>query len=118
MATSRIVQRLVAGVVCLAMFFVAGCASGHTAETLIGGRPVVYRSSVDTQPSMKVFDQDTATFSVGEFKFTIDRTRVTWGRDQTLALPANWKRVEFIDKGSYIAVHVDGTALGEIRPAA
>ena len=118
MATLRIVHRLVAGVVCLAVFSVAGCASGYTAETRIGGRPVVYRSSAGKEASMKVLNQDNATFDVGQFKFTIDRTQVTWGQNQTLALPRNWKRVEFIDKGTHVAVRVDGTALGEIRPAA
>ena len=113
---SRIVHCFVAGVVCLA-FSVAGCASGYSAETRIGGRPVVYRSSAGTEPSMKVLNQDTATFCVGQLQFTIDRTQVTWGQHQTLALPPNWKRVEFIDNGTYIAVRVDGAAVGEIRPA-
>ena len=115
---SRIVQRLVAGVVWLAAFFVAGCASGYTAETRIAGRPVVYRSSAGKEASMKVLSQDTATFGVGQLKFTIDRMQVTWGENQTLALPPNWKRVEFIDKGTYVAVRVDGETVGEIRPAA
>ena len=65
---------------------------------------------------MKVLNQDTAAFEIGELKFTIDRTRVAWGQDQALALPGNWKRV--IDKGTYVQVQVDGTNLGEIRPAA
>ena len=33
-------------------------------------------------------------------------------------LPANWKRVEFIDHGTHLAVRVDDRAYGEIRPAA
>jgi len=118
MATSRIVHRLVAGVVCLAVLSVAGCASSYTAQTRIGGRPVVYRSAAGNEASMKVVNQDTATFGVGEFQFTIDRTQVTWGENQRLALPDHWKRVEFIDKGTHVVIRVDGTALGEIRPAA
>jgi len=114
----RIVHCLVAGVVCLAAFSVAGCASGYTAETRIDGRPVVYRSAAFNEASLKVQNQDTATFGVGQFKFTIDRTQVTWGQNQTLALPPNWKRVEFIDEGTHVAIRVDGKALGEIRPAA
>src|SRR4051812_2790447 len=101
MSTFRIARHLLAGVVCLAAFWLAGCASGHTAETLIGGRPVVYRTSAGQEPSMKVLNQDTATFEVRQLKFTIDRTQVTWGLNQAIALPANWKRVEFIDKGTY-----------------
>jgi hypothetical protein len=118
MATSRIVHGLVAGVVCLAAFSVAGCASGYAAETLIGGRPVIYRSAAGSKASTQVLNQDAATFAVGQFRFTIDRTQVTWGQNQRLALPGNWKRVEFIDEGTRVAVRVDGTAIGEIRPAA
>jgi hypothetical protein len=118
MAMSRIVHRLVAGVVCLAAFWAAGCASGTTAHTRIGGRPVVYRSSAGKDPSVKVVSQDTATFEVGQFKFTVDRTQVTWGPNQALALPGNWKRIELIDHGTYVEVQADGRTLGEIRPAA
>jgi hypothetical protein len=118
MATSRIVHRLVAGIVCLAAISLAGCASGYTAETRIGGRPVDYRSSAGKKASMQVFNQDTAMFEVGEFKFMIDRTHVTWGQNQSLALPANWRHVEFIDEGAHVTVRVDGAAVGEIRPAA
>src|SRR3954468_912745 len=115
---SRIVHCLVAGVVCLAAFTVAGCASGYTARRRIGRRPVVYKSANGREASLKVVNQDTATLDVGQFRFTIDRTHVTWGEDQRLALPGNWKRVEFIDEGTHISVRVDGTALGEIRAAA
>jgi hypothetical protein len=115
--TSRIVHHLVA-VVCLAVFVVGGCASGSSSETRIAGRPVVYRSSAGKVPSMKVLNQDSATFGVGELKFTIDRKQVTWGQTKVLGLPDNWKRVELIDRGTYVEVRVDGTTLGEIGPAA
>jgi hypothetical protein len=120
---SRIVHRLVAGIVLVAVLSVAGCASdhiasGYTGETRIDGRPVIYRSSAGNEASLKVHNQDTATFGVRQFGFTIDRTRVTWGENQTLALPPNWKRVEFIDEETHVAIRVDGKSLGEIRPAA
>src|SRR5687767_8386364 len=104
MTTSRIIHGLVAGVVCLAVSGVAGCASGRTSGTRIGGRPVVYRSTTGTEPSMRVLDQDTATFEVGRLKFTVDRTRVTWGQNQAIALPDNWKRIGLIDHGTYVEV--------------
>jgi hypothetical protein len=118
MTTSRIVRRLAAGVVSLAVLWVAGCASGRTSETRIAGRPVVYRSLAGKEPSMKVLNQDTATFEVGQLKFTVERTKVTWAPNQALALPGDWKRIELIDHGTYVEVQVDGTTLGEIRPAA
>lgn len=118
MTTSRMVGRLVAGVVCLAVLWIAGCASGRSSETLIAGRPVVYRSLAGRAPSMKVVNQDTATFEVGELKFTVDRMKVTWGPNQALALPGGWKRVELIDHGTYVEVQVDGITVGEIRPGA
>ena len=67
---------------------------------------------------MRVVNQDTATFEVGQLKFTIERTKVTWGQNQAIALPGDWKRVELIDRGTYVEVQVDGTTLGEIRPGA
>jgi hypothetical protein len=120
---SRIVHRLVAGFVCLAVLSVGGCASdqiasGYTGETRIDGRPVVYRSSAGNNASLKVHNQDSATFGVRQLEFTIDRTRVTWGENQTLALPPKWKRVEFVDEGNHITVRVDGKPFGEIGPAA
>jgi hypothetical protein len=118
MTTLRTVNCLMAGVVCLAAFWVAGCASGQTSETRIDGRPVVYRSLSGQQPSMVVLNQDNATFEVGQLKFTVDRTRVTWGQGQALALPDTWKRVELIDRGAFVEVQADGKTLGEIRPAA
>jgi hypothetical protein len=116
MTASRIVYRLVP-VVCLAVVWMAGCASGSSSQTRIAGRPVVYRSSAGQVPAMKVLNQDSATFEVGQLKFTIDRAQVTWGQNQVLALPDNWRRVELIDRRTYIQVRVDGTTLGEIRSA-
>jgi hypothetical protein len=67
---------------------------------------------------MKVLNQDTATFEVGQLKFTVERTKVTWGQNQAIALPGDWKRIELIDHGTYVEVQVDGTTVGEIRPGA
>ena len=129
---SRIVHCLVAGVACLAVISLSGCAGdhiarGYTAETRIDGRPVIYRSAAGHHASLKVHNQDTATFGVGQFKFTVDRTQVTWeqnqpeqaqsGQNQTLALPPNWRRVEFVEEETHVAIRVDGKALGEIRSA-
>ena len=118
MVTGRIVYCLVAGVVCVTAFAVPGCSGGYTSETRIGGRPVVYKSSAGREASIKVVSQDAATLEVGRLRFTIDRTHVRWGEDRSLALPADWKRVEFIDEGSHVGVRVDGAQVGEIRPAA
>ena len=67
---------------------------------------------------MRVVNQDTAAFEVGELKFTVERTKVTWGQNRAVALPDGWKRVELIDHGMYVEVQVDGRTLGEIRPGA
>jgi hypothetical protein len=118
MTTSWIVRRLAAGIACLAVLWVAGCAGGATSETRIAGRPVVYQSLAGKKPSMKVVYQDTAIFEVGQLTFTIDRMKVTWGEHQALALPGDWKRIELIGRGTYVEVYVDGASLGEIRPGA
>jgi hypothetical protein len=121
--TLRFVHCLVAAVISLAVLSLAGCANdhmakGYTGETRIDGRPVFYRSSAGHKASLRVENQDRATFGVGELKFTIDRAQVTWGENQTLALPPNWKRVEFVDEGTEVAIRVDGKRLGAMRPAA
>ena len=67
---------------------------------------------------MMVLNQDTATYEVGQLKFTVDRMKVTWGSNQAISLPGDWKRVELIDHGTYVEVQVDGKGFGEIRPAA
>jgi hypothetical protein len=111
-------DRPVLAALTLAVLCVAGCGNRYSTETIIGGRPVVYQSTTEKAELRKVINQDVATFAVGQFQFTVDRTQVTWGQGQSLALPNNWKRVDFIDKGDHVAVHVDRRAYGEIRPAA
>jgi hypothetical protein len=120
MTRSRFVDRLVVGVVAVALVAccVAGCASDHRTQTIIGGRPVTYRSPTEKDVSLKVINQDEATFAAGRFEFKMDRARVTWGQGQTLALPNDWRRVDFIDEETHVVVKVDGKAYGKIRPAA
>jgi hypothetical protein len=62
--------------------------------------------------------QQAATFQIDAFTFSLDITHVTWGSNASLALPANWKHVDFVDHGTYVAVRVDGRHFGQIRPAA
>ena len=120
MTGSRCVDRLFVVVAALALVVccAGGCGSRYSASTIIGGRPVAYRSTTQHAALLKVLNQDAATFAVAGLEFTIDRERVTWGQDQSLALPSNWKRVDFIDEDTHIVVKVDGKAYGEIRPAA
>ena len=96
-----------------------GHASRHTSVATIDGRRVTYTSQSQTgSVGLRQVNRDAATFTVGEFSFTIDTAQVTWGEGQALALPDGWKRVKFTDEGTRIVVQVDGKTLGEIRPAA
>ena len=102
--------------IALALVSVAGC--GYSAKTKIEGRDVTLRSASVKSVDVMVLGQQKATFRVDQFTFAIDRAEVSWGPGETLALPSGWKRVDFIDEGTHIAVRVNGKAYGEIRPAA
>ena len=131
-ASNRVVQ----GLVLLTASFVAGCATGHSAVARVGQRDVsppsatgysvvarVGQGDVSATSAMANMvyvrsGQQAATFEIDAFKFSVDATRVLWGSNQSLALPAKWKHVEFVDRGSYLAVRVDGRDYAQIRPAA
>ena len=127
MPTSRPGDRIVTDVVALALDLVGGCTGGYSgaggrvggcyAVARVGGREVSARSATATTLHVRAGDR-AATVVIGELRLSVGRARVAWGRDRSLALVADWKRVEFVDEGTHVAVRVDGRAHAEIRPPA
>jgi hypothetical protein len=117
MSNAWVVQRLGASVMALLVLSAAGCGNSYQSETRIDGKPVIARAQNDDRVAVnKVVNQDIATLTVGSTAFTVDGKQLRWGEANTLALPDNWKRLEFIDRQDYVELKVNGKTFSEIRP--
>jgi hypothetical protein len=75
MALSR--NRAVKDVLVLTLSLVSGCAGGYSAVTKVGDRDVSARSATANMMYVRSGEQ-TATFDIDTFKFSVDRTHVSW----------------------------------------
>ena len=88
-----------------------------TVSASLGGRDVVASS-----PSPKVIfvrlEQQHAVFNVDGAAITVGQTEISWGTDNKVALPSQWRQMRLICSGKTIDVQLDGKPFSQIQPAA
>ena len=93
----------------------AGC-NGAVA-TSRDGRGIVGESAWFSSAKLLEGTQSTAV-TLGGKTVHVEASHVTWGEDQSLALPSQWRHLKLSESSGSILVTVDGTALARIYPKA
>jgi hypothetical protein len=116
----------------LLLAMLAGCAGSNVNSNLgnqvaansarvtadVAGRQVAASAASATVLYVHVqSEQHQAVFQIDDAAITVSQTQVSWGQNQSVALPANWRQMELIGSGKGVAIRVDGKPFWQIGPA-
>lgn len=89
-----------------------GCVG--EAGTSIAGREVIATGAPLHTVGVRRYDDTTARFSVNGRLVDVTPTQVSTTDRDVLQLPADWKDLQLLDRGTHIAVRVDGQPFGDL----
>src|SRR5688572_5089441 len=92
------------GLICLAATL-GGCSA--EAGTYLGSREVIAQATTLNGTSV-CRRGDAARLVVALTAFDVTEREITWGDDQVLALPDEWKKLELVQAKRSVIVRVDG----------